>query len=292
MTSSDMRAIWPGALLVVYLAGSGVLLLAGDGRISVGASAVHFAVLIALTATTWLPVTPSWLRSWAPLLLLLFLYSEMPVLIQAAGHTETLDTLVIQWEQALFGSQPAQEWARRSPSAALSEVLHLAYLAYYPIIYVVPVVLWLSDRKRDFESAVFALMLTFVACFVAYIIFPVAGPRYLWPSTAPDGLFRRLATWLLEARSSRGTAFPSSHVAVACAQSVLAVRFFGARGAVIPVVTIGLALGAIYGGFHYAVDVLAGAMLGVSAAIAGLLLMRSFRSQANAIAPTYPGSGR
>lgn len=292
MTASDMRAIWPGALLVVYLAGSGVLLLAGNVRVGVGATAVHFGVLLAVAATTWMPSTPSWLRSWAPLLLLLFLYSEMPVLIQAAGHTETLDPVVIGWEQALFGAQPAQSWARANPSVALSESLHLAYLAYYPIIYAVPAVLWLTNRKRDFDAAVFGLLLTFVACFVAYMVFPVAGPRYLWPSAAPDGPFRSLATLLLEARSSRGTAFPSSHVAVACAQSVLALRLFGRRGAPIPVVTIGLALGAIYGGFHYAIDVLAGAALGVFTAISGLRLMRTFGTQANAIAPTYSGSGR
>jgi membrane-associated phospholipid phosphatase len=287
-----MRAIWPGALLVVYLAGSGVLLLTSAHRVSAAAIAVHFAMLFAVAAATWTPSLPAWLRGWAPLFLLLFLYSEMPVLIQAAGHVETLDPIVIDWERAMFGSQPAQTWARANPSTALSEALHLAYLAYYPIIYAVPVALWFSGRRRDFASVVFSLMLTFVSCFIVYVIFPVAGPRYFWPSTAPEGPFRSLATWLLEARSSRGTAFPSSHVAVACAQSVLAVRFFGARGLVVPAVTVGLALGAIYGGFHYAVDVVAGGVLGICTAITGLTLMRSLRGQANAIAPTYPESVR
>jgi membrane-associated phospholipid phosphatase len=81
-------------------------------------------------------------------------------------------------------------------------------------------------------------------------------------------------------------------VAVATAQSVLAVRFVGAKGLIVPIVTIGLAFGAIYGGFHYAVDVIAGAVIGVVGSVAGLLLTGSFRPQANAIAPTYPGSGR
>jgi membrane-associated phospholipid phosphatase len=73
---------------------------------------------------------------------------------------------------------------------------------------------------------------------------------------------------------------------------MLALRFFGARGAIVAVVTTGLALGAIYGGFHYAIDVVAGAVLGIGAAMAGLGLTRSIPVQANAIAPTYPGSGR
>ena len=292
MTSSDMRAIWPGALLVVYLAGSGVLLLAGHGNVGVWATTLHFAVLVAVAATTWIPATSSWLRSWAPLLTLLFLYSEMPALIQAAGHVFPLDPTVIAWEQSLFGQQPARTWAATIPSAVVSEVLHLAYLSYYPIIYVVPAELWRSGRRREFDTAVFALMVTFVACFVCYIVFPVAGPRYLWPSAAPDGMFRSLATWLLEARSSQGTAFPSSHVAVATAQSVIALRLFGRKAAVIPAATIGLALGAVYGGFHYAIDVLAGAVLGFVTAAGAMALSRGSDDQANAMAPTYPASER
>jgi membrane-associated phospholipid phosphatase len=67
---------------------------------------------------------------------------------------------------------------------------------------------------------------------------------------------------------------------------VLAVRYFGGRGAVVAFVTLGLAAGAVYGGFHYVVDVIAGALLGVLTALAGLRLMRSSGDQANAIAPT------
>lgn len=294
ITSSDMRAIWPGALLVVYLVGTGVLLITGSGSARVGMVAAHLAVLFAVGTATWTSIAPAWLRSWMPLLLLLFFYSEMPALIQAAGHLEGFDAVVIRLEESLFAGQPAREWAQRFPSLAVSESLHLAYVAYYPIIYVVPVLLWRSGRRDDFHAAVFALVLTFVACFICYIIVPVAGPRYFWSSAAPEGFFRSFAAWLLEARSSRGTAFPSSHVAVSVAQSVLAVRYFGVRGAVVGVISAGLAVGAIYGGFHYAVDVVAGALLGLTTAFGGLRLMRALSppDQAKAIAPTYSGSAR
>ena len=97
---------------------------------------------------------------------------------------------------------------------------------------------------------------------------------------------RRLALFLLESGSSQGTAFPSSHVAVATTQSVLAVAFFGRRGIVIPLITAALAAGAVYGGFHYAIDIVAGLALGLGVAFAGLRLTRGVRDQANAIAPT------
>lgn len=291
-TSSDMRAIWSGALLVVYLAVTGILLVVGHSRVTPTAMTLHFAVLAAIAATTWLKVVPGWLRLWAPLIVLLFLYSEMPVLIGAAGHGRLFDMKVIQWERAIFGSQPALDWAARWPSRIGSELLHAAYLSYYAIIFCVPAALYLTSRRAEFAEATFVLMLTFVACFVCYIVFPVAGPRYLWASqaTVPTGRIRAAVVWLLETRSSRGTAFPSSHVAVAVTQSILAVRYFGRRGLVVAALTVGLALGAVYGGFHYAIDVLAGVVFGVVFAAAGLLRTQRLAlrapTQANASAPT------
>lgn len=221
---------------------------------------------------------------------LLFLYTELPALIAAIGHDGPFDATVIAWEQALFGTQPARVWVQRWPSPIVSELLHGAYLGYYAIIVVVPALLYLTRRLREFDEGVFALTGTFVVCFAIYLYFPVAGPRYVWPRPAQphDGLLRGVALALLEARSSRGTAFPSSHVAVAVTQSVLAYRYFGRRGLVVAALTAALAAGAVYGGFHYAVDVLAGAALGLATSALGLAVARRLRRrQAKAIAPTY-----
>lgn len=285
-----MRAIWPGALLVGYLAATGILLILQRARVPAVGIALHFGVLAAIGAATWLKLVPRWLQLWAPLMSLLFLYTEMPMLIRAAGHLTLFDATVIGWESALVGGQPALEWATQWPSRFISELLHLAYLSYYAIIFSVPAALYLTSRRGDFSDAVFALMLTFVVCFLWYICFPVAGPRYVGAAarSVPAGPIRSLVVWLLETRSSEGTAFPSSHVAVAVAQSILAVRYFGRRGWFVSVITVGLALGAVYGGFHYAVDVIAGALLGGITAGAAIWAVRRQGSarQANATAPT------
>jgi len=272
---SDITAIWADALLIVYLSCTAIVLLAGRAHTTVTAVGVHLGVLAVMLGVTFLPRVPLWLRRWAPLVALLFLYTEIPALLRAAGQTHLFDAAVLRWDEALFGTQPAIAWARRWPSRALSELLHSAYLSYYAIIFSVPAMLYWRGRLREFDEAVFVLMLTFVACFVWYLFVPVAGPRYFWQAqSAATGTVRALVLDLLEAGSSRGTAFPSSHVAVACTQSVLAVRYFGRRGLAIGVVTVGLAAGAVYGGFHYAVDALVGAVLGLAIAIAGLRVMR------------------
>lgn len=273
-TSSDIGAIWAGALVVVYLSATSILLLIGHSRVSVAGVLLHFAMLVAIATATWIDGVPRWLRDWAPLVLLFLLYAELPLLMRAAGRHGWYDHVVIGWEQATFGSQPALTWSTAWPSILLSEFLHAAYLSYYGIIFSVPAVLYVQRRRTEFDEAVFTLMLCFVACFAAYVAFPVAGPRYLWPSgSMRPGPIRALTLRLLEAGSSKGTAFPSSHVAVSVTQSILALHYFGAkRGAIVAALSTGLALGAVYGGFHYAIDVGAGALLGVATAFVGLRL--------------------
>ncbi|HET9455658.1 MAG TPA: phosphatase PAP2 family protein [Gemmatimonadaceae bacterium] len=277
--------------MVCYLAAGTALLVLGRDRVYAGGFVVHLAVLAAMSVATFTRRVPAWLTAWAPLIALLFLYTELPMLIRAAGHGQFYDMTVMSWETRVFDGQPAFQWAMSMPSRLLSETLHAAYLSYYAIIFSVPAALWLGNRRREFSEAVFVLMLTFVACFICFIAFPVEGPRYLREGSAPAGPLRQLTLSLLEARSSRGTAFPSSHVAVATTQSLLACWYFGRRGVVVGIFALGLALGAVYGGFHYAIDVIVGAVLGALLMPAGLALSRLMdrsSGQANATAPTNP----
>jgi membrane-associated phospholipid phosphatase len=93
----------------------------------------------------------------------------------------------------------------------------------------------------------------------------VAGPRYLWPladNVATVTPVARFTHALVAGGSAWGTAFPSSHVAVALVVSVSAWREWRGLGRLLVAATVLLALGTIYGQFHYAVDALAGAALG------------------------------
>src|SRR5437868_1562458 len=238
ITSRDIGAIWSGALLVVYLGATGFLFIGAKGD-DAAIVLLHFAVLAAIALATWSARVPLWLRLWAPMLTLLFLYSEIPAFLRATGHTGPFDSTVMRWEHAVFGSQPAIEWANRWRSQAASEFLHAAYASFYLIINIVPALLFGSGRAKDFEEASFALLFTYLLCCICYVAFPVAGPRYLFtpgPMVA-NGMIRQTVRWLLESRSSQGTAFPSSHVALAVAASVLAFRYYGFSGLVVGFVT-------------------------------------------------------
>src|SRR5215510_5665296 len=62
------------------------------------------------------------LGDWYPLLIVTALYTEVGLVNLADGRA--YDRIVLGWEQALFGFQPAREWIRVNPSASLSWVLY------------------------------------------------------------------------------------------------------------------------------------------------------------------------
>ncbi len=267
---------WPGlCVAAVYLAVTLPLLATLTGH--VGAVAMHIALVIVAVelvrrdSSRWDVV-----RDWGPLVLMAALYAELPALIAAVGRPLS-DSTVINLEARTFGGQPALTLASHFPGALWSNVLHLAYLSYYPLIFVPPALLYVRGRRPEFRRTVFALVLVFAACFLMFINFPVQGPRYEWIPRAAraDEPVRAIALRILAAGSSRGTAFPSSHIAVSAVQTICALYFQPLVGVVALILTVGIGVGAVYGGFHYGVDMIGGAVVGICVAVLALRASRT-----------------
>ena len=204
-------------------------------------------------------VAGRWLGDWYPLVLVVALYSAVGSINEARG--QAYDAIVQSWEQALFASQPSREWIRRAGAPWLAWPLHLGYLAYYPIVVLAPGVLWLTGRRDAMQRVLARIMAAFYVCYVAFLVFPVAGPRYAFPpadNTATATAVARVAAGLLETFAAWGTAFPSSHVAASVTAVAAAFRESRALGWTLLPPALLLVAGAVYGQFHYAVDVLAG----------------------------------
>jgi membrane-associated phospholipid phosphatase len=211
------------------------------------------------------------LLEWYPLLLVPLLYTQLHFLIQALHGGRFFDGGIQQLEQLVFGGQPSRDLAAAFPIRWLSELLHAGYLSYYLIIYLPPLLLFLRGGRSAFREAIFSLLLAFVLHYLVFIYFPVQGPRYLFPPPAgppAEGVLYGLTHRVLEAGSSQGAAFPSSHVGVAVAQLLIMYRFHRRLTPVLAVLTLLLAVGAVYGGFHYGIDALCGAVLGGLAVLA------------------------
>lgn len=204
-----------------------------------------------------------------PVLLVPLLYLELAPLNVMVHGGHYFDSIILPIERTVFG-MPSSQLAAHFPKLWLSEILHAGYLSYYFIIFVPPFVLYFTGRTTDFRRAVFTVLLSFFMHYVFFIYFPVQGPRYLF--AAPGGAIARghiyqLTHRLLEAGSSRGAAFPSSHVGVSVSQTLIMMRYSPKLSAVLVVLTILLANGAVYGGFHYATDAFCGLILGTIAVL-------------------------
>lgn len=202
------------------------------------------------------------LAEFYPLALTVALYAQVGLVNAARGLSH--DALVQRWEAAIFSGQPSLAWIRAFPSPAWSTLMHAAYLSYYAILAGAPLGLWFSGRREAARRTLFAMMVTFYACYTVFLAFPVAGPRFLFPTArnaATAVPLAVLAHRLLERGSAWGTAFPSSHVAVALVAAVSSWRGWRPLGAVLLPAAVLLALGTVYGQLHYGVDALAGALL-------------------------------
>lgn len=221
---------------------------------------------------TWNALVARWPRTVSaigdlyPVVLVPALYTELPALNLSVWNGRYFDPLIQRIEEAIFGLQPSFSFARALPFLPLSETLHAAYLSYYVIIFVPPLLIWWFSGTNALRRAVFTLMLTFLVHYLFFIYFPVSGPRYLFPSPGgvlADGPVYQLTHRILESGSSRGAAYPSSHVGVSLTQTLIAWRWLRPLSIPLGILTTGLALGAIYGGFHYAIDAISGALLGI-----------------------------
>ena len=178
------------------------------------------------------------------------------------------DDKIIECEERLFNGQPSIYLGEHFPSKWLSELLHLCYFSYYPIVFGLVGVLYYQDRHEAFHEVVFAEVLTFNLCLIWYIFMPVMGPRtislkkFAGDLSQTDLLFK-LVHMILSGAASKGTAFPSSHCAIGVIVILYAARYDPVAFAIMCPFGVGLVLGTVYARMHYAVDAILGTVLAV-----------------------------
>lgn len=270
-------------LLVGYLAVTGLLSAAAGGTAGLAIAGIHALAILGIlrigrrlggvaTRGGWRGL----LRVAYPVALTPLLYAEL-ARVNRFLTERYYDAGVQAWEAAVFGGQPSVEAALRWPSFWLSEFLHLGYFSYYLVVPLALVGVFLTRDATAAHRTAFAVALAFFASYLAFAVFPVSGPRYLFPPIGGEigaGRLYGLVHAVLEGGSSRGTAFPSSHVAASGAGVLLMWREDRRWFWLLLVPWLALTAGTVYGRFHYAVDAAAGVLLALGAAAAAPGLVR------------------
>lgn len=149
-----------------------------------------------------------------------------------------LDHVFAKADLYLFGCQPSITFAQWLPQKLWSELFHMGYFSYYPLIALTVLAPIFTDRSQ-FERTAFIILACFFIYYAIYLFVPVTGPQYyfhavgqdlilnghfpevgdyfryhseLAPSSSPEGFFRNLVESTQASGERPTAAFPSSHV--------------------------------------------------------------------------------
>lgn len=206
------------------------------------------------------------LRDWYPLAFFVIFFEQIEALVHAFADG-WYDHLLIAADRALFGVDPTV-WIEQFASYWLTEAMQFAYISYFPLTAGVAAYLWFRHGRPAFRLLMIASALTYYACYVIFIVFPIESPyhalRHLQQVELRGGLFTTLIDWVERYGRVHGGAFPSAHVAGSVVALLTTWRFAPTVGAWLTPLIALLMAATVYGRYHYAVDVLAGV------AVAGL----------------------
>jgi len=190
---------------------------------------------------------------------------------------------LIALESALFAVPPG-EWLRRFSAPWFSELLEFGYLTFYLLYPGLAGALWLWRRRPQFNGAfrglTDALSIGYVVCYATYLLFPTRSPAHnvgleTVRTSQSGGPFHYLVRLIQGGAGVHGNAFPSSHIMLAFVVLVFAFRYFRRLAPWILICVLLMCVGAVYDRYHYAVDVIAGAALGVAVGTAFVVRERA-----------------
>ena len=166
------------------------------------------------------------------------------------------------------------------------QAAELAYLCCYPLVPAAFLVIYMNGSTGDVNRFWTAVLAAGFACYVSLPWVVSRPPRCLEEAASPVSAMRSINVRLLDRFSHGWNTFPSGHVAIAIAAALSTMSVAPRAGSAFLLVAIGILVGAVSGRYHYAVDAVAGAVVGIAAFAMALRIKRRRydRSGFNALA--------
>ncbi|HXY54410.1 MAG TPA: phosphatase PAP2 family protein [Nitrospirota bacterium] len=227
------------------------------------AFAIVSVALNARSAHTLKPVRI--LHAFLPILIIPVIFDSLGDLIPYIW-SRYLDDLLISIDYRLFGVHPTV-WMERFIHPALTDILQIAYSSYYFIPISLGILLYARGKQKNFDEAVFGIVLCFYLSYIGYLLFPAIGPRFTLDHLQTMD-FRESQTALAiqnilnRLENTKTDAFPSGHTAVALMTLYHAwkSREKALFRILLPLVSA-LVISTVYLRYHYVIDVAAGILL-------------------------------
>ncbi len=209
------------------------------------------------------PLPQSVIRDWLPAALLLMAYWQAGQFLTSPN--QNLQQRLARFDRRLLGTL-FERRASGKTQAFFFSYLELAYLMCYPVVPLGLAALYMA-HPPPLADEYWRVVLP--SAYLCYAITPFVQTLPPWILAADGDLgiqptrIRALNLWILRHASIRAITFPSAHVAASTAASLVLLRHVPLAGVLFLWVSMSIAVGAVAGRYHYAVDILLGAAVAV-----------------------------
>ena len=206
------------------------------------------------------------LRLLYPVLLFTFFYRATGSLMFLLFDS-FLDVQIISFEKMIFGINPTLFIDQNLLTPWLTEPISFCYFSYYFMIPVFFIILYIKKDYEIIKNSMSAICLTFFLSYLLFFLYPIEGPRWYFAgqyvNEIEGPLFRRLVEMVINTGAVRGGCMPSSHFGIALVITMYSFKYYRNKAWIITVLTFGLAIGTVWGRFHYVSDVIVGGLIGL-----------------------------
>jgi hypothetical protein len=171
------------------------------------------------------------------------------------------DEALLRWEKSIFGVQPTV-WLQRFVSPPVTEWFMFAYVIYAFIYPALAGLIYFKRGERPLEDYLLTLALANLACFVGFMIFPIAGPLHHMANafTVPlkGGVFTAWGEYIRTHIHEIGSNLPSPHCAIATVMWAMAYRYVRPAFYALAPIIISLYVSTFFLRYHYVSDTVSG----------------------------------
>ncbi|MBI4429213.1 MAG: phosphatase PAP2 family protein [Ignavibacteriales bacterium] len=168
-----------------------------------------------------------------------------------------MDHSLLSVERSITGTETSV-FLQRLANPLATEGMMFAYIMYVPLLPLVAFLCYWSKGIRATGEYLLNLTLAFFACYVGFILYPLASPLYHQPEayTVPlqGGLFTWCGEWIRQNQHYAGGSLPSPHCAAATVMIVMLYRHNRKAFFVLLPTLLMIYVAAVYGRYHYAWD--------------------------------------
>lgn len=178
-----------------------------------------------------------------------------------------LDYQLVSFEAMLLGFNPTLMIDRHLLSVWANELFSFCYFMYYPMMPAFLIPVFVIKDYDVIRRTLATVCLTFFTGYLLFFLYPVEGPRWYFANeytheiTGP--VFRQMVSYIIAEGAVRGGAMPSTHTGVAMVYMFYCFKHYRPWGWVLLPIVTGLAIGTVWGRFHYASDAVVGAAIAV-----------------------------